>query len=256
MSRSPWRLPAVVAVGPPGEVFDRSLVERMDLRLQERQKQAAVAGRTPVRSWFCWPARPGHHILALDVDTDTEPGQQDYDEALAGIGRALRDVDERRQVVVTPPLLGIDIEAEIAEAPLVFTARDGWRDSVYAGVPRLEEVPGGLAALVQSLLGPGGVAFGGKQPDNPSACDWCDATPSWRYRTSEPVALQATRPTATTTFGDWYACDACRPLVDAADWDALARRRGLPVPVPATMLNTWRAFGDRRHDAEPLTTGT
>ncbi|GAA2625925.1 hypothetical protein GCM10010411_73460 [Actinomadura fulvescens] len=39
----------------------------------------------------------------------------------------------------------------------------------------------------------------------------------------------AAKPTAPHTFRQfWYACAECKPLLNAADWDALARRAGLP----------------------------
>ncbi|MFG1927921.1 DUF6300 family protein [Cryptosporangium sp. NPDC048952] len=46
-------------------------------------------------------------------------------------------------------------------------------------------------------------------------CDFCEAAvPRWAYRADETAA--------SVPAGDWFACDECRPYVDARAWNGLA----------------------------------
>ncbi|WP_035858805.1 DUF6300 family protein [Cryptosporangium arvum] len=46
-------------------------------------------------------------------------------------------------------------------------------------------------------------------------CDFCEAAvPRWAYRADETAA--------SVPAGDWFACDGCRPYVDARAWTGLA----------------------------------
>ncbi|GAA3394448.1 DUF6300 family protein [Cryptosporangium minutisporangium] len=64
-------------------------------------------------------------------------------------------------------------------------------------------------------------------------CDFCEAAvPRWAYRAGPAVSVPA---------GDWFACDDCRPYVDAREWAALAGMVG------GDRTEAWVAFAD----AEP-----
>jgi hypothetical protein len=59
-------------------------------------------------------------------------------------------------------------------------------------------------------------------------CDFCEAAvPRWAYRAGPAVSVPA---------GDWFACDDCRPYVDAREWAALA---GV---VGGERAETWAEF--------------
>ncbi len=63
----------------------------------------------------------------------------------------------------------------------------------------------------------------------PPVCDFCsiDTNPvdaSWRF-SCRMFRAQASVPELVIEYrGDWAACDDCRPLVEAEQWDALADR--------------------------------
>ncbi|TQS42399.1 DUF6300 family protein [Cryptosporangium phraense] len=64
-------------------------------------------------------------------------------------------------------------------------------------------------------------------------CDFCEtAVPRWAYRAG---------PAASVPAGDWYACDDCRPYVDAREW------AGLADVVGDERTESWVAFAE----AEP-----
>ncbi|MGI8829267.1 MAG: hypothetical protein ACR2I5_05800 [Candidatus Limnocylindria bacterium] len=63
----------------------------------------------------------------------------------------------------------------------------------------------------------------------PAHCDWCssEVAPSlatWRFPCQMFVAQSAMPEHALQYRGDWGACDECRPLVEAQDWDRLIDR--------------------------------
>lgn len=60
-------------------------------------------------------------------------------------------------------------------------------------------------------------------------CDFCEAAvPRWAYRADETAgAIPA---------GDWFACDTCRPYVDAREW------AGLAGAVGDDRTESWVAF--------------
>ena len=62
-------------------------------------------------------------------------------------------------------------------------------------------------------------------------CDFCEAAvPRWAYRAEETAA--------SVPAGDWFACDECRPYVDAREWG------GLADVVGDDRTESWVAFQD------------
>lgn len=113
---------------------------------------------------------------------------------------------------------------------------------------------GQLRILDDSRAGEGAAAITLPTPtDDPATapCDFCNsAAPAW-YFPAEPFEMPHAGGASPTVFGDrWYACDACRPLVGAADWKGLAARLGFPWPLPQTIKTAWLMFDQRRGDAQ------
>jgi len=69
-------------------------------------------------------------------------------------------------------------------------------------------------------------------------CDFCEtAVPRWAYRADQAASVPA---------GDWFACDECRPYVDARAWD------GLAGVVGGDRTESWVAFeGAAPREARP-----
>ena len=60
-------------------------------------------------------------------------------------------------------------------------------------------------------------------------CDFCSVVspdPSWRYPVKDFLVFMATDENASLSGsrGDWMACEACRALIEAGNWNELAGR--------------------------------
>ncbi|MEU9019197.1 hypothetical protein [Actinomadura sp. NPDC048394] len=133
--------------------------------------------------------------------------------------------------------------------------RPGITETDLAFLGALMMMRGQLRILDDSRAGEGPAAIAlPTLTDDPDVapCDFCGAArPTWYFR-AEPFELPHPGRDSPAVFGDrWYACDACRPLVGAADWKGLAARLGFPWPLPQTIKTAWLMFGrHRRGDAQ------
>jgi hypothetical protein len=84
------------------------------------------------------------------------------------------------------------------------------------------------------------------------ACDFCDGgKASWLFPCRNfTVALLPPPEPLFNSVGSWYACQDCKPLVDAHNWEAIAARHDT---LPAETWVAWAAFTDHRTGpAQPL----
>jgi hypothetical protein len=83
-------------------------------------------------------------------------------------------------------------------------------------------------------------------------CDFCAAAPAaWRYP-ARPDAVTVRTDDALVILqgGDWYACPVCSSLIEAAMWDALSQRAGLPLGQGEALWATF--WASRTGPALPL----
>ncbi|MFI5959233.1 DUF6300 family protein [Cryptosporangium sp. NPDC051539] len=111
----------------------------------------------------------------------------------------------------------IDTAAQVEELAALVRP---WVDSVLVDSAELEAA---VDAWVASASAPVTAGAG-------LICDFCEtAVPRWAYRAGPAAAVPA---------GDWYACDDCRPFVDARQWASLA---GV---VGDDRTSCWEAFAE------------
>lgn len=99
-------------------------------------------------------------------------------------------------------------------------------------------------------------------------CDFCSAPPKWWYKTdsfqvmviAQITGLPADQQVCLNIDGDWAACDACKDLIEAKDWDALVTRSLETMPregveVPAYMrdfvMTLHKRFREELHPGGP-----
>jgi hypothetical protein len=120
----------------------------------------------------------------------------------------------------------------------------GWRYHAFT-----DAAHAAITALLQHLEAT-------QRPPSPGGrartCDFCAATPAaWRYPVwggqLAPVLIGEVL--VVIPGGDWYACPACRHLVEAGQWDTLSERARLPQDRGAAL---WASFQTSRAGAPIL----
>jgi hypothetical protein len=143
-----------------------------------------------------------------------------------------------------------DLSAAVTLAPTALVGQPGAGEAELAFLGAVMMIRGQLATLEDSRRGDGPNAIPLPALNvTGTACDFCPASaPAW-YFPAEPFEMLH----GSAEFGDrWWACAACKPLVEATDWKALGARNGFPWPLPQTIKVDWLMFArHRRGEALP-----